>query len=128
MSWTDNSTNETGFKVERRLYPAGDYSLIATLGADNTSYIDNSGLAASSTYFYRVQAYITGTGGSYSDEASATTSAAAATGGGGGGGGCAIYSRKAAEEDPSPLGTILPLLSPLGYLAWRRKSRRQERD
>jgi hypothetical protein len=127
LSWTDASNNETGFKVERRLTPAGDYSLIATLGADNTSYIDNTGLAAGSTYSYRVQAYINGTGGSYSAEATATTSAAAA-GGGGGGGGCAIYSRKTAEENPSPLGTILPLLSPLGFLAWRRKTARKGTD
>ena len=127
LSWTDASNNESGFKVERRLTPAGDYSLIATLGADNTSYIDNTGLSAGSTYSYRVQAYITGTGGSYSDEATATTSAAAG-GGGGGGGGCAIYSRKTASEDPSPLGTILPLLSPLGFLAWRRKTARKGTD
>jgi hypothetical protein len=49
LSWTDNSTDETGFKVER----AG--SLITTTAADATSYSD-SGLSCSMTYSYSIKA------------------------------------------------------------------------
>ena len=118
LSWTDSS-NETGYKVERRLTPGGDYSVIATLLANITSYVDNNGLTASTTYSYRVQA-TDATGGSNSVEAQATTHAVPAPGGGGGG--CAIGYNRPSEDDPSPLGTVLILLSPLGVLAWLRRS------
>ena len=54
VTWTDNSSNETGFKIER----SSDgvvYSEIATVGADVTQYID-AGLPNSTQYFYRVRA------------------------------------------------------------------------
>jgi hypothetical protein len=119
LRWTD-STNETGYKVERRLTPGGDYSVIDNLAANITSYIDNTGLAASTTYSYRVQA-TDATGGSNSAEAQATT-LAVQTPGGGGGGGCSIGDNRPSEDDPSPVGTVLILLSPLGVLAWLRRS------
>jgi hypothetical protein len=121
LSWTDSS-NETGYKVERRLTPGGDFSVITTLAANITLYVDNNGLAASTTYSYRVQA-TDATGGSNSAEAQATTPAAQAPGGGGGGrGGCAIGYNRPSEDDPSPVGMVLILLSPLGVLAWLRRS------
>jgi hypothetical protein len=86
LSWTDNSSNETGFKIERKT--GGTYAQIDTVSANVISY-SSTGLTASTTYYYRVRAYNSGGNSSYSSEASATTSAASG-GGGGGGGGCFI--------------------------------------
>ncbi|MBI5577321.1 MAG: fibronectin type III domain-containing protein [Deltaproteobacteria bacterium] len=127
LIWPD-SDNETGYTVERRLYPAGDFAEIAALSQNSTSYIDNTGLAASSTYFYRVKA-TSGSDGSYSSEASAATSSSPSTpsGGGGGGGGCAISNRhgdSAADVDLSELCAVLALLFPLGVIALLRRGRR----
>jgi len=55
LSWTDNSNNETGFKIERATAAAGPWTLITTTAANATSY-SNTGLAASTTYYYRVRA------------------------------------------------------------------------
>jgi hypothetical protein len=88
LSWTDNSSNETGFKIERKTGSGGTYAQIATVSADVTSY-SSTGLTASTTYYYRIRAYNSNGNSSYSNEASATTSAASG-GGGGGGGGCFI--------------------------------------
>ena len=57
LSWIDNSTNETGFKIERML-SGGDYILIGTTDANKTTFSD-SGLSIGVTYTYRVYAYNT---------------------------------------------------------------------
>ncbi len=72
LAWTDNASNETGFKIERKTGVDGAYTQIATVGADITSY-SNTGLTANTQYFYRVRAYNTGGNSSYSNEANATT-------------------------------------------------------
>ena len=90
LSWTDNSSNETGFKIERKTGSGGTYAQTGTVSADVTFY-SSAGLTASTTYYYRVRAYNSGGNSSYSSEANATTSAASrSSGGGGGGGGCFI--------------------------------------
>jgi hypothetical protein len=74
LTWTDNSNNETGFKVERapdNSGAPGTFALIATLGANVTSY-PNTGLTHTSKYWYRVVAYRTGQNAT-SGNASATT-------------------------------------------------------
>ena len=71
LSWTDNSYDEAGFKVERKLY-GGSFSQIAVLEADVTFYRD-AGLRSYRTYYYRVRAYNDGGNSDYSNEASATT-------------------------------------------------------
>jgi hypothetical protein len=72
LAWTDNANNETGFKIERKTGAGGTYAQIATVGANVTSYND-TGLAASTSYYYRVRAY-NGVGDSaYSNETNATT-------------------------------------------------------
>lgn len=55
ITWTDNSSNELGFRIERRLAsgPAGLYDGVATVGIDVESYTD-TGLAPSTQYCYRV--------------------------------------------------------------------------
>lgn len=55
LSWDDNSTDETGFYVERRL-GTESWGLIDTVGANTTTYAD-SGLTSSREYSYRVRAY-----------------------------------------------------------------------
>lgn len=55
LAWTDNSYNETGFKIERALALAGPYVLITTTAANVVAYTDD-GLAAGTPYFYRVRA------------------------------------------------------------------------
>jgi len=78
LVWLDNSSDETGFHVERKLGTAGTYSVVTTTGANVTSYAD-SNLADSTTYCYRVNAF-NGAGNSpYSPEACSTTPAAPVT-------------------------------------------------
>jgi hypothetical protein len=72
LTWTDNSTNETGFKIERKTGAAGTWSQITTTAAGATSY-SNTGLSASTTYYYRVRATNATGDSSYSNEANATT-------------------------------------------------------
>ena len=46
LSWSDNSSNESGFHIERKTGAGGTYVEIATVGAGTTTYSD-SGLATS---------------------------------------------------------------------------------
>lgn len=55
LSWTDNSTNESGFKVERKT-GSNAFAVVATLESGITIYSDN-GLVPNTTYTYRVYAY-----------------------------------------------------------------------
>jgi peptidyl-Asp metalloendopeptidase len=55
LSWTDNSTGETGFKIERSTN-GKSYSQIATVGANTTAF-SNTGLRSGKKYYYRVRAY-----------------------------------------------------------------------
>ena len=58
LSWTDNGTNETGFKIERSLLPTFYNPVeIATVGANVTSYTD-AGLTPNQPYYYRVRSYV----------------------------------------------------------------------
>lgn len=72
LTWSDNASNETGFKIERSPNGSTDWVQIATVGAGVTSYA-NTGLAAGTTYYYQVQAYNGGGDSAYSNIASATT-------------------------------------------------------
>ncbi len=72
LGWTDNASNETGFKIERRTGTAA-YAQVATVGANATSY-SNTGLAANTLYTYRVRATNGAGDSATSNEASATTS------------------------------------------------------
>ncbi len=81
LSWTDNSSNETGFKLERctgtLLFCGGNpsaWSVRATLAADVTRFND-TGLAAGTTYSWRVQAFNAIGNSGYSNFLSATTPA-----------------------------------------------------
>lgn len=75
LSWTDNSTNETGFYIERKngdSLSVDPFLRIDSVGTDVSVYND-LGRTPNTTYTYRVQAY-NGLGVSpYSNEVSATT-------------------------------------------------------
>ena len=74
LSWTDNSTNESGFKIERKI-SSGVYSPLATTAANVTTYSDSS-VTANTTYTYRVYSFNSaGASASYSNESSATPTA-----------------------------------------------------
>jgi fibronectin type 3 domain-containing protein len=73
LSWADNSTNETGFRIERST-DGTTWGLLTTVGA-NVKVYSNTGLSASTKYYYRVLA-VGGSGNSgWSHVASATTQA-----------------------------------------------------
>jgi hypothetical protein len=74
LAWTDNSNNETGFKLERKTGAGGSYTEIAGSIAANTTSYSNTGLTAGTTYFYRIRSYNAAGNSSYSSEISATTS------------------------------------------------------
>jgi hypothetical protein len=75
LSWTDNATNETGFKIQRKTGAGGTYAQIATAGANATTF-NNTGLAAGTTYFYQVASTNSAGSSPWSNEASATTQTA----------------------------------------------------
>ncbi|HEY9285529.1 MAG TPA: M36 family metallopeptidase [Pyrinomonadaceae bacterium] len=73
LSWTDNSTNESGFKIERCTGAnCTNFALIGTAGANVTS-VSNSNLARRTTYGYRVSAYNAAGDSAYSNVSYATT-------------------------------------------------------
>ncbi|MBX7120140.1 MAG: pre-peptidase C-terminal domain-containing protein [Gemmatimonadaceae bacterium] len=72
LAWTDNASDETGYRVER-CTGAGcsSFTLLATLAANATSYSDTP-IAAATSYTYRVRAFSEGSSG-WSNAATATT-------------------------------------------------------
>ncbi len=56
LAWTDNATNENGFYVERST-DGVNFTRVLTLAGANTVKATASGLAPSTTYYFRVQAY-----------------------------------------------------------------------
>jgi subtilisin family serine protease len=74
LNWSDNYYGETGFQIERKTGVDGTYSQIAVTGADTASHSD-TGLNASTTYYYRILVYRDSNISDYSPEVSATTPA-----------------------------------------------------
>ena len=78
LSWQDNSTNETGFKIWRAK-GTGSYNLLSTTVDQNaTRYVDTR-LQANTTYSYKVKSVILvgkipSYSAEYSNTATATTS------------------------------------------------------
>jgi lysophospholipase L1-like esterase len=72
LTWTDNSSNETGFEVWRsKTGSAGTYSLRTTTAANLTTWKD-SGLTPGAQYCYKVRA-VSSSPSAYSNSACATT-------------------------------------------------------
>jgi len=71
LAWTDNSTNEDGFHIERCAGTScTNFVQIATTGSNVTTY-QNTGLATNTAYRYRVRAYNPSGNSGYSNLASA---------------------------------------------------------
>jgi len=77
LTWKDNSSNETGFIIERKGDGAG-WGQMDYVEANTTTYTDTN-VQAGKTYTYKVNAVISGTSGAvsgYSNEATATMGSA----------------------------------------------------
>ncbi len=77
LSWSDNSADEDGFRVERSL-DGSSFSVAGSTAANATSFTDTS-LAPGTLYVYRVIAF-----NSFGDGVSSNTASATTTGGTGG--------------------------------------------
>ncbi|HVT62373.1 MAG TPA: fibronectin type III domain-containing protein, partial [Legionellaceae bacterium] len=55
LQWQDRASNETGYQIWRAADGASSYTLLATVGANTTTYT-NTGLATNTTYNYVVRA------------------------------------------------------------------------
>lgn len=81
LNWTDNSSNETGFAVERcmgtLLFCAGNPGawLVRTTTAASITRFTDTGLAAGTAYVWRVKAFNAVGNSGYSNHLSATTPA-----------------------------------------------------
>ncbi len=73
LIWDDNSNNESGFRVERRIGIDGEWVRIATVYSSTKSY-KYTGLSPYITYYFRIRAYnTTGSYDSFSNEIEITT-------------------------------------------------------
>ncbi|MSP17959.1 MAG: hypothetical protein EXR74_00115 [Bdellovibrionales bacterium] len=70
LNWADNSTNETGFKIEMKMGAAA-YSLLTTTAANAVTY--TATVAANQTYSFRVRATNTNGDSTLSNEATTQT-------------------------------------------------------
>jgi List-Bact-rpt repeat protein len=71
LTWSDASTNELGFSVERSTGTTGAFSEVARTGSGGTTYTDTT-VAASTSYCYRVRAFNAVGYSAYSNVACAT--------------------------------------------------------
>ena len=71
LTWTDNSNNEDGFKIERKLGTNGTFSQITSVGVNVTTYSDTN-LTDGATYCYRLAAFNSAGTSAYSTEGCAT--------------------------------------------------------
>ena len=72
LSWTDNASDETGYKVQRSANESSGWSDIATLGANAETYSD-AGLPQGSKYYYRTYAFHSTDQSDFSNVDSAST-------------------------------------------------------
>lgn len=56
LTWTDASTDETGFRILRSLSPSSGFAEIGNVGADVAAFSDATA-SAGTTYFYQVSSY-----------------------------------------------------------------------
>lgn len=75
LSWTDASTNELGFKIERSALSFTGFTQIGQVGANITGFVD-SNADSGKTYYYRVRAYNNVGNSAYTNVKSIKTSGA----------------------------------------------------
>ena len=95
LTWTDNSSNESGFRILRKAGATGTY---LTVAANATTYND-TGLSAGTHYFYKIHAY--NSVGSSADSAEVSVITAAAPAPVPSGGGTAVF----VKSDATTSGT-----------------------
>lgn len=78
LDWTDPAENETGFRLERSTDGAG-WSPVTTLGPDDVTYLDATGLSPATLYYYRLVTLIPVDSQASNVTASSTFPATAAT-------------------------------------------------
>jgi len=75
ITWTDNSTNETGFAIERApAAPSTTFVEVGRVAANVVTFVDSS-VAPATTYQYRIRAFNATDFSAYSNIASGTTRA-----------------------------------------------------
>ena len=72
LGWVDNSTDESGFKIERSPDGAAGWTQVYTTVTNVTAYTDTN-LMGNTTYYYKVRAYHGDEDSEYTNIASATT-------------------------------------------------------
>ncbi|MBN1672791.1 MAG: CotH kinase family protein, partial [Kiritimatiellae bacterium] len=72
LTWQDNSDDEDGFKIDRRISGGSEWVRIATPSA-NVEAASDTGVTAGTTYSYKIKAYNAAGSGAYSATASVTT-------------------------------------------------------
>ena len=78
LSWSDNSNNENGFEIQRKIGTSGTFMQQAIVGVGVTSYVD-TGLAAATTFCYQVRAFNSAGNSAFTPQACKTTPAGALT-------------------------------------------------
>jgi hypothetical protein len=78
LSWVDNASDETGYRIERSTDGA-NFTFVSSVAANVSSWND-SGLSAGTKYYYRVQAIGSSANSGYSNIANATTQSAGSPG------------------------------------------------
>lgn len=73
LTWTDASSVEDGFEVQRAPESWGPWSVAATLPGQNITTYNDAGLASDARYWYRVRALRDGGGSDFSVPANAVT-------------------------------------------------------
>jgi hypothetical protein len=81
LTWADNANNEEGFELDRAINSAFTSSLVTTTLTANTTSREVSGLAAATTYYFRVRAINSAGSSAYSSTVSIITSASSPPGG-----------------------------------------------
>lgn len=71
LNWVDNSDNEDGFKIDRKLTQTGPWAEIGQVGPNITTFADN--VTDQQLYCYRVKAFNNAGDSPASNEACATT-------------------------------------------------------
>ncbi len=78
IGWTDNSTDETGFKINKRTSSETTYTSLTTTEADVVTYTDSS-VTEGTTYFYAVSAVNSNGDSRFSNPVSITVDATSPT-------------------------------------------------
>jgi hypothetical protein len=77
VTWTDNSSDETGFRIERREGANGAWGLVGSVAAGVSMFDDTNSVQSGKSYYYRVVALRDASWSAYSELSAEVISAAA---------------------------------------------------